>query len=115
MLYTRIWYFTRIYSYVICMSVEFTHVLSVCHSNVLVYHPYVTRMYSYVIRISLVGIPMLSVCLSYVLVCHPYVTRTYHKPDHHLTIAYLQLRLKLTRQPLFLQHDLFFKNAFGFF
>ena len=98
MLYTRIWYFTRMYSYVICMSVA-----------------YVTRMCSYVIRISLVGIPMLSVCLSYVLVCHPYVTRTYHKPDHHLTIAYLQLRLKLTRQPLFLQHDLFFKNAFGFF
>ena len=73
-----------LYSYVIFMSlararmsfVSHSHVLvcngmsltcsitwSVCHSYVLVYHPYVTRM-SYV-------------CLSYVLVCHTYVSYIY--------------------------------------
>ena len=57
---------TRMYSYVICMS--------------LVSHPYVTRMYSYVlifiriysyvIRVSLVCTLMPSVSHLYVLVCH---------------------------------------------
>ena len=56
----------------------------VCHSFVLVYHPYVPRMYSYAIHMSLVCTRMSSVflsyvpvCHSYVLVCHPYVTRMY--------------------------------------
>ena len=56
----------------------------VCHSFVLVYHPYVPRMYSYAIHMSLVCTRMSSVflsyvpvCHSYVLVCHPYVTRIY--------------------------------------
>ena len=54
-------YVTRIYSYVIRMSLVCTRMSSichlhvpVCHSYVLVCHPYVTRMYSYVIRMSLV-------------------------------------------------------------
>ena len=65
------------------------HVIRVsflCHSYVIVYHPYATRIYSYVIRMSLVwtcmssvSIRMSSICHSYVirmsLVCHPYVTR----------------------------------------
>ena len=49
----------------------------VCHSFVLVYHPYVPRMYSYTIHMSLVCTRVPSVCHSYVLVCHPYVTRMY--------------------------------------
>ena len=54
-------YVTRIYSYVIRMSLVCTRMSSichlhvpVCHSYVLACHPYVTRMYSYVIRMSLV-------------------------------------------------------------
>ena len=61
-------YVTRMYSYVIRMSLVCNPMSFVCHSYVLVCHPYVTRMYSYVIRMS-------SLCHSYVLVCHPYVTR----------------------------------------
>ena len=49
-------YVTRMYSYVIRMS--------------LVCHLYVTRMYSYVTRVSLV-------CARMLPVCHPYVTRMY--------------------------------------
>ena len=49
---------TRMYSYIIRMSLVYAHVLSAC------IHSYVTRMYSNVI-----------VCHSYELVCHPYVTR----------------------------------------
>ena len=70
-------YATRMYFYVIRMSLVCTHMSSVCHSYVLLCHPYVTRMYSYVIRISLVCTRMSSVWHSYVLVCHPYVTRMY--------------------------------------
>ena len=44
------------------MSLVCTGILSVCHSYVLVYHPYLTRMCSYIIRMSLV-------CHPYVLVC----------------------------------------------
>ena len=47
-------YVTRMYSYVIRMSLVSTCTSSVCHSYVLVCHPYVTGMYSYVIRMSLV-------------------------------------------------------------
>ena len=50
---------------------------SVCHSYVLVCHPYVTRMYLYVIRMPLACSRMSSVCHSHVLVCHPYVARMY--------------------------------------
>ena len=52
---------------------------SVCHSYVLVYHPYVTLMYSdsYVIRVSLSYARISSVRHSYVLVCHTHVTRIY--------------------------------------
>ena len=53
-------YVTRIYSYVISMSL-------VCIR--------VTCIYSYVIRMSLVCIRMSSICHLYVFVCHPYVTR----------------------------------------
>ena len=49
----------------------------VCHSYVLVCHPYGSLTYSYVIRKSLVCTCVSSVCHSYVLVCHPYVTRMY--------------------------------------
>ena len=89
-------YFIYMYSYVICVSVVCTGMPSVCHSYVLLGHPYVTRMYSYVIRMSLECTHMSSVCHSYVLVCarmssvsnlyvlacHPYVTRVwfYHEP-----------------------------------
>ena len=89
-------YVSRLYSYVICMSLVCTRMSSVCHSSV-------TRMYSCVIRVSLlctrmpsvchsyvltclrmslVCARMSSVCHSYVLVCHPYVIRRwfYHEP-----------------------------------
>ena len=49
----------------------------VCHSFVLVYHPYVPRMYSYTIHMSLVCTRVPSVCHSYVRVCHPYFYRMY--------------------------------------
>ena len=65
------------HSHVISMSLVCTCMSSVCHSCVLVCHPYVTRIYSYVIGMSLVCTRMSSVCHSYVLVCHPYVTRMY--------------------------------------
>ena len=82
-------YATRVYSFIIRISV-------VCQSYVIVCHPNVSRMYSYVIRMSLVcthviGVSlvchsnvahmslvctrMLPECHSYVLVCHPFVTR----------------------------------------
>ena len=49
-------YVTRMYSYVIRMSLVCPSYVLVCHhhSFVLVCHPYVTRMYSYAIRMSLV-------------------------------------------------------------
>ena len=55
---------------------------SVCHSYVLVCHPYATRMDSYVICMSLVCTHMSFVCQSYELVCHLYVTRMcfYYEP-----------------------------------
>ena len=43
-------YVTRIYSYVIRMSLVCTRMSSVCHSYVLVCHPYVACTYSYIIR-----------------------------------------------------------------
>ena len=45
---------TRMFLYVMRMSLEYTRMSFVCHSYVLVCHPYVTRMYSYVIPMSLV-------------------------------------------------------------
>ena len=70
-------YVTRMYSYVIRMS--------------LACHPYITRMYSYVIRMSLVCTRMSPVCHSYVLVCHLYVTRLwfYHGPVETACIIFL--------------------------
>ena len=52
---------SRMYSYVIRMSLVYTRMSSVCHWYVLVCHRYVTRIYS---------------------VCHSYVTRMwfYHEP-----------------------------------
>ena len=47
-------YVTRMYLYVIRMSLVYTLMSSVCLSYVLVCHPCVTCMYSYVIRVSLV-------------------------------------------------------------
>ena len=79
-------YITRIYSYVIRISLLCTRMSSVCHSYVLVCHVYVTRMasvcHSYVIRMSRVCTRMSPVCHSCVLICHPYVTRLwfYHEP-----------------------------------
>ena len=63
-------YVTRLYSYIIRMSLVCTRIPSICHSYVLVCHPYVTRMYAYIIRIFIV-------CTRMSLVCHPYVTRMY--------------------------------------
>ena len=76
-------YVTRLYSYVIRMSL----VCTLCLPYVPVCHLYVTCMYSYVIRMSLICTRMSSVCHSYVLVCHPYVTRMwfYHEPNHMKT------------------------------
>ena len=65
------------YSYVICLSLTFNRISSVCHWYVLVSYSYVTRTYVYVIRMSLVCILMPSVCHSYVLLCRLYVTRMY--------------------------------------
>ena len=53
-------------AYVVRMSLICTHMLSLCHSYVLVCHPYVPCMYWYVTRM-----------YSYVLVCQLYVTRMY--------------------------------------
>ena len=56
---------------------------SLCHQHVLIWHPYVSRMYSssvchsYVIRMSLACTCMSSVCHQHVVVCNPYVTRMY--------------------------------------
>ena len=55
---------TRMYSYVICMSLAFIRMSSVCDS--------------YVIRVSLVCTCSSFVCHSYVLVCHPFITRMCH-------------------------------------
>ena len=65
------------YSYVIRMSLVRTRMLSVCHSYVLVCHPYVTRMYSHVIHMSLVCNRMSSVCHSYVVLLWTY--ESWHK------------------------------------
>ena len=70
-------YVTRMYSYVIRISLICTLMSFVCHSYVLVCHTYVTRTYSYVIRMSLICTRMSSVCHSYVLACHPCFTRMY--------------------------------------
>ena len=70
-------YVTRMYSYIILMSLSCTRMSSECHSHVLVCHRYVTRMHSYVICVSLVCTRMPSACHSYVLVCHPYVSCMY--------------------------------------
>ena len=64
------------------MSSVCTRMWPVCHSYVLVYHPYVTRMYSYVTDMSLACARMSPVCHSYVLVCHPCVTRMYSYVIH---------------------------------
>ena len=74
-------YVTRMYLYVIRISLVCTCMSSVCHLYVLVCHLYVTRMYSYVIRMPLICTRMSSVCNLYVLVCHSYVTRLwfYHE------------------------------------
>ena len=81
--------FTRIYSYVISMSLVWTRMSFVCHSYmysyVLVCHPYVlvcTRMSSVCHLYVFVCTRMSSVCHSYVPVCHSYVTRMwfYHEP-----------------------------------
>ena len=83
-------YVTRIYSYVLQMSLVCSHISSacllgtcmsfvchsyvlVCHSYVLVYRLHVTAIYLYIIRLSLVCTRMSGVCHTYVLVCHPYV------------------------------------------
>ena len=72
------WYVSRMYSYVICMSLVYKCLyVMVCHSYVLVCNPHVTRIYSYVIRMSTICSPMSPVCHSYVPICHPYVTRMY--------------------------------------
>ena len=57
----------RLYSYVIRMSLVYTRISSVCHSYVLVCHPYVTCMYLHVIRMSLVCTRMSPVCHSSVV------------------------------------------------
>ena len=59
------------------MSPVCTRTSFVCHSYVLVLHPFFTGMYSYIIRMWLVCTRISSVCHSYVLAYHPYVTRMY--------------------------------------
>ena len=66
---------------VVCMSLVCSLMSSLCHSYVLVCHPFVTRMYLYDILLllvfscmsylSLVRTCISSFCYSYVLVCHP--------------------------------------------
>ena len=70
-------YVTRMYSYIVRMSLVCTCMSSVCHSYVLIGHLYITRMYSDIIRLSLLCTRILSVCHSYIPICHPHVTRTY--------------------------------------
>ena len=81
--------FIYMYSYAIRMSLVWTHMSSVCHSYILIRHPYVTRMYSYVTGMSLVCTCSYAICMSLactrmplvchscLLVCHSYVTRMY--------------------------------------
>ena len=68
---------TRIYSYVIRMSLVCIRMSFVCHLYVLVYHSYVTRMslvcYPYVTRLYLYAIRMSLVCTGMSSVCHSYV------------------------------------------
>ena len=66
--------------HVILMSLVCTRMPSVCHSCILVCHPYVNRIYPYVIRVSLVCTHMSSVCVTRMRfyprmssVCHSYV------------------------------------------
>ena len=58
---------TRMYSYVIRISLVSTRLSFVCHSYVFACHLYVTRIYSYFIRMSLVCTRLPSVCHSYVV------------------------------------------------
>ena len=95
-------YATRMYFYVIPMSLVCTHMSSVCHSYVLLCHPYVIRMYSYVIRISLVCTRMSSVWHSYVVL-----------PLNFSTTMVWYKRYEYFRHdvfPLEQQEDFFFKK-----
>ena len=60
-----------------CMSVVWTPISYVCHSNTFVCSPYVTRMYLCVIRMSLVSSRMSSICYLRLIVCHLYVSHMY--------------------------------------
>ena len=71
------------HSHVICMLLVCTSMASLCHSYVLVCHPYVTRMYSYVIRMSLVCTRMSSVCHSYVILPRTLLNMNSKKDNIH--------------------------------
>ena len=66
-------YVTRIYSYVICMSLVRARILSICTRMPVLCHSYILICNG----MSLICTSMSSVCHSYVLVCHTYVTRMY--------------------------------------
>ena len=70
-------YFTYMHAYSICMSVVFTRMSSVCHSYVLLCHPYVTCIYSNAICMSTVCTRMSSVCHTYVRVSHSHILCMY--------------------------------------
>ena len=83
-------YVSRMYSYVICMSLVCTRMSSVCHSYVIRMSLVCTRMSFVCTRMSSVCTPMYSyVIRSYAPVCHSYITpiwfcheplRFYHEP-----------------------------------
>ena len=74
------------HSHVICMSLVCARMSSVCHSHLLICHPYITGMYLYAILMSLLCTCIPSVFQSYVFVCHPYVTRM-HSYFIHMSLA----------------------------
>ena len=95
------------HSCVVCMSLVYTQISSVCHSHLLAFtcisfvchcyvlacHLYINHMYWYLTRVSLICILMSSVCHSYVLLCYPYVPRMYSY------VIFLSLVCGFTRNP----------------
>ena len=96
-------YVSRMYSYVIRVSLVCTRMSSACHSYVLACHSYVTHMYSYVIRMSLVSgftIPFtcchIRMTYEYIRVTYEWHTSTYewHTNDLRVTYGWHAIRKK---------------------
>ena len=72
-------YVTRMYLYVIRMSLVCTRMSSVCRSYVLVYHPYVTRMWFYhgpqiIGQLTMIVLELFTTCIHNLLTDHLLLT-----------------------------------------